>query len=245
MVNSQQVPFFVVLLLLMIGMQNPSHSVVTLILQADLQEIWGTTWRFDEPLPLLRDTLASVLSGTTARIRSLPDLDAARWRPKLSTDPPHSHLQFVMSRGRQSLSKITVRNTSIWLHLELSLGWCAPRPEWERRWAWSAAADWANTTVSRQWCSRGRRLLLAKFCLFGSGRAPNLNSSPRWSSDETICKHCVRRITLNSIFSGSLCSLSLGSISRKNNVCILLEFWPPGITPELMIEWRLNAHPMS
>ena len=36
--NNQQVPFFVVLLLTLIGMQNPSHSVVTLVLQADLQE---------------------------------------------------------------------------------------------------------------------------------------------------------------------------------------------------------------
>ena len=37
--NDQQVPFFVVLLLPLIGMQNPSRSVVTLVLQADLQEL--------------------------------------------------------------------------------------------------------------------------------------------------------------------------------------------------------------
>ena len=39
LVNSQQVPFFVVLLLPLIGMQIPSHSVVTVVLQADLQEL--------------------------------------------------------------------------------------------------------------------------------------------------------------------------------------------------------------
>ena len=37
--NNQQVPFFVVLLLHLIGMQNPSHPVVTLVHQADLQEL--------------------------------------------------------------------------------------------------------------------------------------------------------------------------------------------------------------
>ena len=31
---------------------------------------------------------------------------------------------------------------------------------------------------------------------------------------------------------------------RKNTVRLLLEFWPSGINPELMIEWRLNAHPI-
>ena len=37
--KSQQVPFFVVLLLPLIGMKNPSPSVVTLVLRADLQEL--------------------------------------------------------------------------------------------------------------------------------------------------------------------------------------------------------------
>ena len=37
-VNNQQVLFFAVLLLPLIGMQNPLLSVVTLVLQADLQE---------------------------------------------------------------------------------------------------------------------------------------------------------------------------------------------------------------
>ena len=38
-VNNQKVFFFAVLLLPLIGMQNPSPSVVTLVLQADLQEL--------------------------------------------------------------------------------------------------------------------------------------------------------------------------------------------------------------
>ena len=61
-----------------------------------------------------------------------------------------------------------------------------------------------------------------------------------WCFFHALCKYCARRGTLKSIFSGSLCSLSLRSISRKNTVCLLLEFWPPGINPLLMIEWRLT-----
>ena len=37
--------------------------------------------------------------------------------------------------------------------------------------------------------------------------------------------------------------LSMGSTSRKNTVCLLLKFWPPGINPELMMEWKLIANP--
>ena len=37
LMKTQQVLFFVVLLLPLIGLQNPSHSVVKLVLQADLQ----------------------------------------------------------------------------------------------------------------------------------------------------------------------------------------------------------------
>ena len=35
--------------------------------------------------------------------------------------------------------------------------------------------------------------------------------------------------------------LSLGSIGKKNTVCLLLEFLS-GINPELMIEWKLNPY---
>ena len=65
-----------------------------------------------------------------------------------------------------------------------------------------------------------------------------------WCRFHALCGYCARRGTLKSIFSGSLWLLSIGSISRKNTVCLLLEFWPPGINPELMIECRLHAHPI-
>ena len=42
----------------------------------------------------------------------------------------------------------------------------------------------------------------------------------------------------------SLWLLSIRSISKKNTVCLLLELWPPGIIPELMIDCKLNAHPL-
>ena len=37
--------------------------------------------------------------------------------------------------------------------------------------------------------------------------------------------------------------LSIGSTSRKNTVCLLLKFCPPGINPELMMECKLITHP--
>ena len=58
-----------------------------------------------------------------------------------------------------------------------------------------------------------------------------------------LCMHCARRGAPKSIVSGSLCSLSIGSTSRKNTVCLLLKFCPPGINPELMMECKLIAHP--
>ena len=63
-----------------------------------------------------------------------------------------------------------------------------------------------------------------------------------WCFFHALCRYCARRGTEKSICSGSLWLLSLGSISRKNTVCLLLEFWPPGINSLLMIKWRLNAH---
>ena len=53
----------------------------------------------------------------------------------------------------------------------------------------------------------------------------------------------ARRGAPKSVVSGSLCSLSIGSTGRKNTVCRLLKFWPPGINPELMMESKLIAHP--
>ena len=65
-----------------------------------------------------------------------------------------------------------------------------------------------------------------------------------WCLFHALCRYCARRGTYKSILSRSLWLLSLGSTSSKNTVCLLLEFWPPGINPELMTEWRLNAHPI-
>ena len=64
-----------------------------------------------------------------------------------------------------------------------------------------------------------------------------------WCLFHALCRYCAWRGTLKSIVSGFLCSLSTGSTSRKNTVCLLLELWPPNINPELMIECRLKAHP--
>ena len=42
----------------------------------------------------------------------------------------------------------------------------------------------------------------------------------------------ARRGTLQSIVSGSLWFLSMGSTDVKNTVCLLLKCWPPGINPD-------------
>ena len=55
--------------------------------------------------------------------------------------------------------------------------------------------------------------------------------------------YCARRGASKSIVSGSLCSLSIGFTGRKNTVCLLLKFCPPGINPELMMECKLIVHP--
>ena len=55
------------------------------------------------------------------------------------------------------------------------------------------------------------------------------------------CRYCARRGTFKSILSGSLCPFSLGSIGKKNTVCLLLEFWPTRIKPLLIIVWRLKS----
>ena len=59
----------------------------------------------------------------------------------------------------------------------------------------------------------------------------------RWL--HVLCKTRASR----SIVSGSLCSLSIGSTGRKNTVYRLLKFWLPDINLELMIEFKLIAHP--
>ena len=63
-----------------------------------------------------------------------------------------------------------------------------------------------------------------------------------WCLFHALRRYCARRGTLKSITSGSLRFLSKGSTSRKNTVCLLLKFWPPGNNPELMMECKLIAH---
>ena len=64
------------------------------------------------------------------------------------------------------------------------------------------------------------------------------------SSRMSLCKYCAWRGIFKSISSRSLWLLSLGSTSKKNTVCLLLELWPPSVNPELMIECKLNPHPI-
>ena len=64
-----------------------------------------------------------------------------------------------------------------------------------------------------------------------------------WCFFHALCMYCAWRGALLSIVSGSLWFLSTGFTSRKNTVCLLLKFWPPGIKPELMMECQLIAHP--
>ena len=69
------------------------------------------------------------------------------------------------------------------------------------------------------------------------------NTQCFWCFFHALCMYRARRGASKSIFSGSLCSLSIGSTGRKNTVCRLLKFWPPGTNPELMMECKLIAHP--
>ena len=64
-----------------------------------------------------------------------------------------------------------------------------------------------------------------------------------WCFFHALCMYRARRGAFKSIVSGSLCSLSIGSTSRKNTVCWLLKCWPPGVNPEFMMECKLIAHP--
>ena len=65
-----------------------------------------------------------------------------------------------------------------------------------------------------------------------------------WCLFHSFCSYCERRGTFKSIFSVSSCSLPVGSINKKDTVCLLLEFCPPSINRLSMIKWRLNANPM-
>ena len=55
-----------------------------------------------------------------------------------------------------------------------------------------------------------------------------------------FCLYQARRGASKSITSRSLCSLFIRSTDVKNTVCLLLNFCPPGINPELMMECKLT-----
>ena len=131
---------------------------------------WGLWWRGKSvantsmernrtvaPPSLL--TLARVRSGPTARDLNLPDLgQAARWRPCTSRTAPHSQWASTMCNGKRNLSRTSVRKCSgTTLNSKPGGAPCKTAlvqgPEWEGKWAWSAAHDRAMTTVSRKWNS--------------------------------------------------------------------------------------------
>ena len=81
---------------------------------------------------------------------------AARCCPRQSREAPH--LASVIERGKRNLSRTNVRNKRGFTRNSAAVGDpCNTRlahgPECDRKWAWSAAHDWASTTVSRNWCS--------------------------------------------------------------------------------------------
>ena len=81
------------------------------------------------------------------------------------------------------------------------------------------------------------------FNLFHKARLMSTQYTVFWCFFQPLCMYCARRGASKSIVSGSLWFLSMGSTNRKNTVCRLLKFWPPGINPELMMECKLIAHP--
>ena len=64
---------------------------------------------------------------------------------------------------------------------------------------------------------------------------------PRLDVSSMHCACIAQDVVHKSIYSGSVWLSFLGSTGEKNTVCLLLKFWPPGINPLLIIEWRLNV----
>ena len=105
--------------------------------------------------PASRHTRAKLLSVGQALVRSLPDLpQAALCLPSVSKGAPHSHRASTTCSGRRSRSNTKVRKSCgqttnsgpVGAPMSTSL---EPGPEWEHKWAWSAAHDWRKTMVSR------------------------------------------------------------------------------------------------
>ena len=62
--------------------------------------------------------------------------------------------------------------------------------------------------------------------------------SASWCLFHAFCKYCAWRGTFTSITLGSLWLLFNGLTGNKSTVCLLLELWPPGTNPELLVECR-------
>ena len=61
----------------------------------------------------------------------------------------------------------------------------------------------------------------------------------------SFCLYDARRAVVKSSSCGSLCSSFMGFTAVKNTVCLsLLEFCPPAINPEFVMDCKLIAHPM-
>ena len=76
-----------------------------------------------------------------------------------------------------------------------------------------------------------------------SDRTSILSFEQDWCRPNTPCLMFLPCFMLYCARWSCSCVLSTGSTSRKNTVCLLLKFCPPGINPELMIECELFAHP--
>ena len=69
-------------------------------------------------------------------------------------------------------------------------------------------------------------------------------NTPYFDVSSILCACIVQDAVLPSRSYQDPCVLySIGFTSRKNTVCLLLNFCPPGINPELMMECKLIAHP--
>ena len=98
---------------------------------------------------------------------------------------------------------------------------------------WAGSVPWRIIAFDRVWKNVNA---------FGIARSTSTQNTASWCFFQTLCKYCARRGMLKSIFAGSWWPLSLGSMGKKNTVCLLLECWPLNINPLLTIKWRLNAH---
>ena len=137
--------------------------------------------------PASQHRRAKLLSVGQALVQSLPELPhAALCLPSVSSGGPHPHRASTTQSGGRSRSNTRVRKscglTTNSGPVNASL---EPGPEWDRKWAWSAAHDWRRTMVSRKWCSEMEGAWNCQPCCHSpgselrlrGGRAPHLSSA--------------------------------------------------------------------